>query len=90
MKETKDMTSQSSRRLYEVSGVITRVLHLCREIARELQVNLLGYDYSGYGVSTGQLSVLNVMADIEACYGWLLKQGTKPGSIVAYGQSVSV
>lgn len=62
---------------------------VCREIARELQVNLLGYDYSGYGASTGQHSVPNVMADIEACYDWLVTQGTKPGSIIAYGQSVS-
>ena len=25
----------------------------CRELSKELQVNVLGYDYSGYGCSTG-------------------------------------
>ena len=49
----------------------------------------LGVFPAGYGASTGQPSVPNVMADVEACYAWLLTQGTKPGSIIAYGQSVS-
>jgi len=60
----------------------------CREIARELQVNLLGYDYSGYGASSGQPSVLNTFADIEACLAWLLQQGKQPENIILYGQSV--
>lgn len=60
----------------------------CREIAKELQVNLLGYDYSGYGASSGQPTVLNTLADIDACYKWLLDHGKKPGDIVIYGQSV--
>ena len=59
-----------------------------REIARELDVNLLGYDYSGYGCSSGQPSVLNALADIEACYDWLRSRGQQPQDIVAYGQSV--
>ena len=51
----------------------------CRELARELRVNLLGYDYAGYGASQGEPSVLNALADIEACYQWLLcVKGNKP------------
>lgn len=60
----------------------------CREIARELQVNLLGYDYSGYGASTGAPSVLNTFADIETCLAWLLQQGKQARDIILYGQSV--
>jgi hypothetical protein len=62
---------------------------ICREIARELEVNLLGYDYSGYGASSGQPSVLNALADIEACYEWLRSvRSVAPQDIIAYGQSV--
>ena len=53
-------------------------------------MNLLGYDYSGYGCSSGQPTVLNALADIEACYDWLRSRGQQPQEIVAYGQSVSV
>lgn len=64
------------------------MLPFYREIAHELQVNLLGYDYSGYGASTGAPSVLNTFADIETCLAWLLQQGKRPRDIILYGQSV--
>ena len=51
-------------------------------------MNLLGYDYAGYGASQGEPSVLNALADIEACYQWLLSvKGKQPRDIVLYGQS---
>lgn len=60
---------------------------VCREIAKELRVNLLGYDYSGYGASQGEASVLNALADIEACYQWLTSvKGKQPNDIVLYGK----
>ena len=60
---------------------------LRREIARELGVNLLGYDYSGYGASDGQPSVLNSLADLDACYQWLISvKGMQPKDIVLYGK----
>ena len=62
--------------------------HFCREIARELQVNLLGYDYSGYGASTGLPTVLNTFSDIDACLAWLIQQGKQLEDIILYGQSV--
>ena len=58
-----------------------------REIAKELKVNLLGYDYAGYGASQGEPSVLNSLADIEACYEWLISvKGQQPKDIVLYGE----
>jgi dienelactone hydrolase len=57
-------------------------------MARELKVNLMAYDYSGYGASNGQATVLNTLADIEACYQWLLDTGKCPSDIALYGQSV--
>ena len=51
-------------------------------------MNLLGYDYAGYGASQGEPSVLNALADIEACYQWLLSvKGRQPRDTLLYGQS---
>ena len=48
-----------------------------------------GYDYSGYGCSTGSPTVSNTIADINACYQFLLQsKGKRPQDIVVYGQSV--
>lgn len=30
----------------------------------------------------------NTIADIDACYNWLLKKGFSPSDIVLYGQSI--
>ncbi|KAL3163120.1 hypothetical protein ABBQ32_009534 [Trebouxia sp. C0010 RCD-2024] len=60
-----------------------------RELSKELHINVLGYDYSGYGCSTGTPSVSNAIADINACYQFLLQVKRKrPQDIVIYGQSV--
>lgn len=61
----------------------------CRELSKVLSINVLGYDYSGYGCSTGTPSVSNAIADINACYHYLLHaKGKRPQDIVIYGQSV--
>jgi len=58
-------------------------------LSKELRINVLGYDYSGYGCSTGTPSVSNTIADINACYQFLLQvKGKRPQDIVVYGQSV--
>ena len=58
-------------------------------MSKELRINVLGYDYSGYGCSTGTPSVSNTIADINACYQFLLQvKGKRPQDIVVYGQSV--
>ena len=58
-------------------------------MSKELRINILGYDYSGYGCSSGTASVSNTIADINACYHFLLQvKGRRPQDIVVYGQSV--
>ncbi|KAG4926804.1 Alpha/beta hydrolase domain-containing protein 17B [Glycine soja] len=48
-----------------------------------------GYDYSGYGQSSGKPSEQNTYADIEAVYKCLEESyGTKQEDIILYGQSV--
>ncbi|MQM11569.1 hypothetical protein Taro_044481 [Colocasia esculenta] len=54
-----------------------------------LRVNLMGYDYSGYGASTGKASEYNTYADIEAVYQCLeTEYGVSQEDLIVYGQSV--
>ncbi|KAJ0099382.1 hypothetical protein Patl1_21587 [Pistacia atlantica] len=59
------------------------------ELSVHLRVNLMGYDYSGYGQSTGKPSEQNTYYDIEAVYRCLEeKYGVKEEEVILYGQSV--
>ncbi|XP_020870519.1 protein ABHD17B isoform X2 [Arabidopsis lyrata subsp. lyrata] len=54
-----------------------------------LRVNLMGYDYSGYGASTGKPSEYDTYADIEAVYECLQTDyGVGQEDLILYGQSV--
>ncbi|KAL3655413.1 hypothetical protein CASFOL_001199 [Castilleja foliolosa] len=68
---------------------IGQMYELFIELSIHLRVNLLGYDYSGYGQSTGKPSEHNTYADIEAAYKCLEETyGAKQEDIILYGQSV--
>ncbi|KAF3792745.1 ABHD17B protein [Nymphaea thermarum] len=59
------------------------------QLSIHLRVNLMGYDYSGYGQSSGKPSENNTYADIEAAYNCLVeKYGENEENIILYGQSV--
>uniref|UniRef100_A0A0D9WSC8 Serine aminopeptidase S33 domain-containing protein n=1 Tax=Leersia perrieri TaxID=77586 RepID=A0A0D9WSC8_9ORYZ len=59
------------------------------ELSTHLNVNLMGYDYSGYGQSSGKPSEQNTYADIEAAYRCLVETyGATEQNIILYGQSV--
>lgn len=59
------------------------------EITIRLRINLMGYDYSGYGQSSGKPSEYNTYADIDAVYKCLKeKYGVKDEQLILYGQSV--
>ncbi|KAM7268943.1 hypothetical protein ACFE04_011109 [Oxalis oulophora] len=59
------------------------------QLSNRLRVNLMGYDYSGYGQSTGKPSEYNTYADIDAAYKCLQEQyGVKNEQLILYGQSV--
>ncbi|XP_061344214.1 uncharacterized protein LOC133290179 isoform X1 [Gastrolobium bilobum] len=66
-----------------------QMYELFSELSLHLRVNLLGYDYSGYGQSSGKASEQNTYADIEAAYKCLVEMyGAKEEDIILYGQSV--
>ncbi|KAJ8771290.1 hypothetical protein K2173_026467 [Erythroxylum novogranatense] len=68
---------------------IGQMYELFIELSIHLRVNLMGYDYSGYGQSTGKPSEHNTYSDIEAAYKCLEEcYGAKQENIILYGQSV--
>ncbi|XP_059656894.1 uncharacterized protein LOC132303588 [Cornus florida] len=59
------------------------------QLKANLRVNLIGYDYSGYGASTGKPSEFDTYADIEAVYECLeTEYGVSQEDLILYGQSV--
>ncbi|KAI3713112.1 hypothetical protein L1987_71683 [Smallanthus sonchifolius] len=59
------------------------------ELSLHLRVNLMGYDYTGYGRSSGKPTEHNTYADIEAAYRCLVETyGVKEEDVILYGQSV--
>ncbi|GLJ49375.1 hypothetical protein SUGI_1044590 [Cryptomeria japonica] len=59
------------------------------QLRKHLRVNLMGYDYSGYGASTGKATEYNTYSDIEAVYQCLeTEYGLKQEDLILYGQSV--
>ncbi|GMI92519.1 hypothetical protein like AT2G24320 [Hibiscus trionum] len=59
------------------------------ELRAHLRVNIMSYDYSGYGGSSGKPTELNTYYDIEAVYKCLKKEyGIKQEDLIVYGQSV--
>uniref|UniRef100_A0A7N0UGU7 Serine aminopeptidase S33 domain-containing protein n=1 Tax=Kalanchoe fedtschenkoi TaxID=63787 RepID=A0A7N0UGU7_KALFE len=59
------------------------------ELSLRLRINVMGYDYSGYGQSTGKPTEYNTYADIDAAYKCLKEQyGVEDEQLILYGQSV--
>lgn len=58
------------------------------EMSKQLGIEVVGIEYSGYGVSTGTPNAANTLADVEAVYDHLVKAGISPDRIAAYGQSI--
>ena len=59
------------------------------DLAEQLQVNVCAYDYTGYGLSSGQPSASNCNADIAAVHRYL--RTVHPAAchrIILYGQSL--
>ncbi|CAJ2666018.1 unnamed protein product [Trifolium pratense] len=66
-----------------------QMFELFVELSNRLRINVMGYDYSGYGQSTGKPTEYNTYADIEAAYKCLKeKYGVKDEQLILYGQSV--
>lgn len=58
------------------------------EMTKQMGIEVVGVEYSGYGMSTGSPSAANTYADVEAAYNHVVERGVPPERIIAYGQSV--
>mmetsp|Transcript_54427 Transcript_54427/g.100570 ORF Transcript_54427/g.100570 Transcript_54427/m.100570 type:complete len:437 (-) Transcript_54427:82-1392(-) len=58
------------------------------ELAMTLGIEVVGVEYSGYGVSVGKPSTANTFADVEAAYELIVSSGIAPSRVIAYGQSI--
>ncbi|CAH8498479.1 unnamed protein product [Schistosoma turkestanicum] len=65
------------------------MLHFMYELGSKLNVNIMCYDYSGYGMSSGKPLEKNLYADAECALNVLkTKYSTPLNQIVLYGQSI--
>ncbi|ORM41368.1 Alpha/beta hydrolase domain-containing protein 17C [Babesia sp. Xinjiang] len=68
---------------------IGHVLPLLVDRISKWQVNLLMYDYSGYGLSGGKPSEENLYKNIEAVYDHMISRfGVDPNKVIVYGRSI--
>ncbi|EEC47093.1 predicted protein [Phaeodactylum tricornutum CCAP 1055/1] len=59
------------------------------DLARVLRVNIMAYDYTGYGKSNGHPSEEQCYQDIEAAYRYLTEvRRLQPEQVVLYGRSL--
>jgi abhydrolase domain-containing protein 17 len=59
------------------------------DLARVLRVNIMAYDYTGYGKSNGKPTEENCYADIQAAFKYLTEvRHIPPEQIVLYGRSL--
>lgn len=59
------------------------------DLQRRLRINVMGYDYPGYGTSEGRPGEQRVYDSAEAAYRYLVKeQGIAPETILHYGRSL--
>ena len=58
------------------------------DLAMQLKVSVLLFEYSGYGESTGKASEKHIYADIKSAYNYLLSIDINWKSIILYGQSI--
>ena len=68
---------------------LSTIYHYFKEFAKAVDVNILAYDYTGYGKNRGEPSEAHVCADIEAAWKHLIEtRKMRPNEVVLYGRSV--
>lgn len=57
-------------------------------LSEELDVNVLGYDYRGYGLTRGDCDEAACCDAVRACFAYLLQSGADPDGVVLMGRSL--
>ena len=63
-------------------------VELLQLMSKQLNVNVVAYDYAGYGASSGSPSEAGTYADITAVHTYLHDAGVQDPQIIVVGQSV--
>lgn len=65
------------------------IIRYFKDVSHQLHVNVFSYEYTGYGMSTGQPQEAAVYSDIEAAFKYLREELRIPWTqIVPYGRSI--
>merc|ERR1712232_179249 len=65
------------------------IIQYFREVSHILEVNIFAYEYTGYGMSTGEPSEQGIYADVEAAFKYLRDIiGIPWTEVVLYGRSI--
>jgi len=65
------------------------IIQYFREVSHILEVNIFAYEYTGYGMSTGEPHEMAVYADVEAAFKYLRDIiGVPWDEVVLYGRSL--
>ena len=70
------------------AGNISDRYEMGESLAQEMGVNVLMYDYRGYGKSEGQPSEEGTYSDIRGAYAYVRSRGYAPSMILVFGQSL--
>jgi fermentation-respiration switch protein FrsA (DUF1100 family) len=70
------------------AGNIGRRVEAGEFLRRELAVNVLMYDYRGYGQSQGDPTEEGTYSDIRGAYRYVRSRGFEPSAIIVMGQSL--
>ena len=60
----------------------------CLALSKALNINVIAYDYPGYGASEGKANEKTVTSAIEAVYQYLIDQSVDPQKVIVLGRSV--
>ncbi|CAD8048831.1 unnamed protein product [Paramecium sonneborni] len=69
----------------DLGYMIDTLIDLCNN----LRINIFAYEYSGYGLSQGKCTDLNIINNIQVAYQFLVQQmNFDPTKIIVYGYSI--
>ena len=70
------------------AGNISDRYEMGEYLTQELDVNVLMYDYRGYGMSEGEPSEEGTYSDIRGAYAYIRSRGYPPSMVFVFGQSL--
>ena len=57
-------------------------------ISKALHCSVVGYDYPGYGISSGKPSERSVLESADTVFDWMIGRGISESDIVVWGRSI--